>query len=89
MTHWDMGAAAAEPTTEAGARTEDFFELGIMYSAGLEVETDLIAAHKWFNLAAVKGNAEAANYRQEVAREMSETDIAAAQRAAREWLTTH
>jgi len=87
MAHWDM--SGIEVASSPNPRSEDFFELGIMYSAGLEVETDLIAAHKWFNLAAVSGNAEAAHYRQEVAREMSKADIAAAQRAAREWLTTH
>ncbi len=68
---------------------EDFFELGILYSAGLAVETDLIAAHKWFNLAAANGNAEAAYYRKQVAREMAPIEIAEAQRAAREWISTH
>jgi TPR repeat protein len=53
------------------------------------VAADLIAAHKWFNLAAVKGNRAAANYRQELAREMSASDVAEAQRAAREWLSRH
>jgi TPR repeat protein len=88
MAHLDLGSVDGGPVS-SGPRTEDFFELGMMYSAGLEVETDLVAAHKWFNLAAINGNTEAAYYRQEVAREMSEADIAAAQRAAREWLTTH
>ncbi|HVZ13169.1 MAG TPA: hypothetical protein VG894_01800 [Bauldia sp.] len=59
------------------------------YSAGREVNADLVAAHKWFNIAAVKGMAEAASYRQEVAREMTAAAIAEAQRAAREWLRTH
>jgi TPR repeat protein len=90
MARWDMDTGGAEGASgKTKSSIEDFFELGIMYSAGLEVETDLIAAHKWFNLAAVNGNPQAAYYRQEVAREMSEADIAAAQRAAREWLTTH
>ncbi|MEZ5839982.1 MAG: sel1 repeat family protein [Hyphomicrobiales bacterium] len=66
-----------------------FFQLGMMYSTGRSVSTDLVEAHKWFNLAAAKGNHEAARYRQEVAAEMSSGDIAAAQREAREWLRTH
>ena len=53
------------------------------------MEIDLVSAHKWLNIAAVKGNREAAQYRQELAREMSGAAVAEAQRAAREWLQTH
>jgi TPR repeat protein len=48
-----------------------------------------IEAHKWFNIAAMRGNAEAALMRQELATEMTPAEIAGAQRAAREWLTLH
>ncbi len=89
MARWDMGGAEIASMAEAKPTAENLFELGMLYSSGGEVETDLVAAHKWFNLAAARGVAEAANYRQEIAREMSEAAIAAAQRAAREWLTTH
>lgn len=82
----EAGIAFPAPTKSS---FENFFDLGVMYSTGREVATDLIAAHKWFNLAAVKGNLEAAAYRQEVAREMTAADVAKAQRAAREWLNTH
>ena len=51
--------------------------------------TDLVSAHKWFNLAAMKGNKDAIELRQEIAANMSPAEIAAAQRAARAWLTTH
>jgi len=37
----------------------------------------------------MRGNAEAARLRREIAEEMSEAEIAAAQRAARDWITTH
>jgi TPR repeat protein len=50
---------------------------------------DLVSAHKWFNLAAMRGKSEAIRYRREVAAEMSEAEIAAAQRAARDWLARH
>jgi len=50
---------------------------------------DLVAAHKWFNLAAMRGSQEAARLRREIAAEMSSEQIAAAQRAARDWLITH
>jgi TPR repeat protein len=68
---------------------ETLFQLGIASSTGRDGEPDLIAAHKWFNLAAMQGNGEAAGYRQEIAIEMTAMDIAKAQREAREWVRTH
>jgi uncharacterized protein len=68
---------------------QDPFRLGMMYSTGGSVPADMIAAHKWFNIAAMAGNAEAARLRREIAEEMSEAEIAAAQRAARAWMTRH
>ena len=68
------------------AGTDVFFELGMMYATGRSVPTDLVAAHKWFNIAALKGNKEAVRLRREIAAEMSDDMIAAAQRAARDWL---
>jgi len=65
---------------------EHLFDLGVLYATGRDVEQDLVAAHKWFNLAAVSGYREAAFHRQQIAGEMSPKDIAEAQRAAREWL---
>ena len=87
MARFEGGAIAS--MAEAKPNVEDFFDLGLVYSTGREVAADLIAAHKWFNLAAVKGSREAARCRQELAREMSAADVAEAQRAAREWLRTH
>jgi TPR repeat protein len=84
-----MGGAEFASMAEMQPTAENLFELGIAYSAGREVDADLVAAHMWFNIAAVKGVAAAASYRQEVAREMTATAIAEAQRAAREWLRTH
>jgi uncharacterized protein len=68
------------------ANGDMFFELGMMYSTGRSVPTDLVSAHKWFNLAAMRGNREAIRLRLEIAAEMSDTEIATAQRAARDWL---
>jgi TPR repeat protein len=67
------------------------FDLGIAYSSGSGgVDLDLIAAHKWFNLAALQGNDHAQALRAEVADEMTAREIAAAQRDARAWLdATH
>ena len=61
----------------------------MMYSSGREVPVDLITAHKWFNIAAMKGHAEAAQLRREIAAEMQDAEIGQAQRAARDWLKAH
>ena len=68
------------------ANGDMFFELGMMYSTGRSVPTDLVSAHKWFNLAAMRGSSEAIRLRLEIAAEMSDAEIAEAQRAARDWL---
>jgi uncharacterized protein len=65
---------------------DTFFELGMMYSVGRSVPVDYVVAHKCFNLAAMRGNENAARLRHEIAAQMIETEIAAAQRAARVWL---
>lgn len=67
--------------------TDVFFELGVMYASGRDVEIDLVSAHKWFNLAAMGGNQAAKDYRAELAHEMPKADQAKALRAAREWKT--
>jgi uncharacterized protein len=79
------GAALGEVNPGA----DMFFELGMMYSTGRSVPADLVSAHKWFNIAAMRGNSEATRLRREIAIEMSDGEIAAAQRAARDWLTRH
>jgi uncharacterized protein len=66
-----------------------FFQLGINYSTGRGVSPDMVAAHKWFNLAAARGNAEAILYRKELSNEMTAAEIAEAQRQAREWISLH
>jgi hypothetical protein len=61
----------------------------MMCSTGRSLPIDMVAAHKWFNLAALRGFTDAVRLRNEVAAEMSAAEIAAAQRAARAWLTRH
>jgi TPR repeat protein len=85
----EMGRAelAAIENGGMGEVTGDtFYRLGMMYSIGGEVPADYVTAHKWFNLAAMRGNGDAVRLRRELADEMTETEIAAAQRAARAWL---
>ncbi len=68
------------------AGADVYFELGMMCATGRSAPADLVSAHKWFNIAAMRGNADAARLRRELAADMSEAEIAAAQRAARDWL---
>jgi TPR repeat protein len=70
------------------ANADVFYELGMMYSTGRSVPTDFVSAHKWFNIAAMKGNKEAIRLRREIAEQMTEIEIATAQRAARDWMLT-
>jgi TPR repeat protein len=78
----DMNSAALGEAPVA----DSYYELGMMYSIGRSVPVDYVTAHKWFNVAALRGNEAAARLRREIADQMSETEIAAAQRAARAWL---
>lgn len=71
------------------AQADVLFELGLMYATGRDCEIDLVAAHKWFNIAAIKGSDRAAALRTELAATMSKPELARALREAREWMTVH
>ena len=73
----------------ANGNPDCLFELGVMYSTGRTGKVDLVTAHKWFNLAALKGNQAAKQQRCEISAHMSREEIASAQKAAREWITLH
>lgn len=78
---------AVTPVTETAIQ-DVLFERGMYWSSGRSGIVDLVAAHKWFNLAALKGRVDAIAMRREVAQLMSENEIAAAQRDARAWTAT-
>jgi TPR repeat protein len=63
------------------------FHLGMMYCLGREVEQDYVAAHKWLNIAALRGSIEARCHRREISRKMTAGQIAEAQRQARAWVS--
>lgn len=73
----------------ANAQADILFELGMMYATGRDCEVDVVAAHKWFNIAAIKGSARAAELRVELSASMTKLEIARALREAREWMTMH
>jgi hypothetical protein len=89
MARFEILDSNAAPLGEGPAASDMLFELGMMYSIGRDAPVDLVAAHKWFNLAAMEGNIDAIRLRREIAGQMSDVDIATAQRAARDWLRGH
>ena len=88
MARYELAGLDGATLAPVNASGEALYELGMMYAAGRTVPADLVLAHKWFNLAAMRGNSEAIRLRREIAAEMSAAEIAAAQRAARDWLKT-
>ena len=69
---------------------EACFDLGVAYSCGTGGKSvDLVEAHKWFNLAALRGNEEGQAMRAEIAEEMTAREIAEAQRQARAWIAAN
>ncbi|RYM11497.1 MULTISPECIES: hypothetical protein [Sphingobium] len=63
---------------------DDCFDLGVAYSCGTGgLSIDLVEAHKWFNLAALRGSEQGQSMRAEIAEEMTAREIAEAQRQAR------
>jgi len=90
-----MGQVAEKPyyetCLEAAERGEAqaLYDLGLLYSTGQGVDLDYVTAHKWFNLAAMRGVRRAVVDRAELSRDMTEEEIAQAQRLAREWQLGH
>ncbi|MEO0981089.1 MAG: hypothetical protein AAFX03_00385 [Pseudomonadota bacterium] len=88
MPYSDAPAETPCASLKADSPCEELYRAGLAYSAGLGVEEDRVAAHKWFNLAALRGSEDAKIYRKEIADMMSSDEIREAQKAAREWLRT-
>ena len=88
MARYDMSMASqGEMAREATADT--LFELGMAYYFGKEVEPDIAEAHKWFNLASIRGHDKARQYRTELAAEMSSDELREALSRARSWMGLH
>ena len=86
QTAWQAGRhAEALAQWQAAAKTEDaraMLALGRAYVKGLGVPQDYVEAHKWLNLAAARGNAEAAAERGALAEKMTTEEQAEARRLA-------
>jgi TPR repeat protein len=83
-----IDTAAATPVAR-DMSADALYGLGMMYATGGTVGVDLVAAHKWFNLAARRGRYDALAARREISELMSHDEIARAQREARDWLSLH
>lgn len=88
MARFDMNSVDYR-SEGANASGDILFQLGVMYAIGREVQMNLVEAHKWFNIAAYRGSSDAARYRRELSVEMSPSEIALAQKQAREWISLH
>ena len=88
MPYSDMATDIAPETgLEAATATgKELYRVGLAYSEGVDCEQDLIAAHKWFNLAVLKGCDDAKICRQEMADMLAKEDIKSALAAARAWV---
>lgn len=83
----DFEGVQAQECEARRGKADALYMLGLAYSTGQGVETDLVAAHKWFNLAAMKGIVEAREKRSEISMELGPQGIAEAQKQARAWLS--
>jgi len=85
MAHRDANMAARDKITPE-APAEVLFDMGLAYYFGKGVEEDIREAHKWFNLAAIRGHGKARQYRSELAAEMDTAELREALARAREWI---
>jgi uncharacterized protein len=88
MAFTDSEIAEAHEAARTGAvQCDDLYKLGLIYATGQGGSIDLVQAHMWFNLAAVRGSDAAKECRRELADQMSKDEVAQAQKRAREWMT--
>jgi uncharacterized protein len=86
---WDTENSTNSDITTMTANAESCLAMGMKYCIGHGVQQNNITAHKWFNIAAIKGSDKAKSYRLELSQEMTASEIAEAQRQARQFLTLH
>ncbi|MDH6268313.1 TPR repeat protein [Rhizobium sp. SG_E_25_P2] len=87
MARYEMNISNSAMGGESQA--DIFCDMGLMYATGQGCDIDLVSAHKWLNIAAIKGSERAAMLRAELTPTMTKMELARALRAAREWMTMH
>ncbi|MFQ5535052.1 MAG: hypothetical protein ACE5EM_09575 [Sphingomonadales bacterium] len=85
----DTGYIARRLEAAEEGQAQALYDLGLLYSTGQGVSLDYVEAHKWFNLAAIRGVRRARVDRAELAHDMSQREVVEAQRQARQWQLTH
>ena len=77
-----------EPASLLGAHSlpDDLYRAGLAYATGTGTEINLVEAHKWFNLAAVRGHEDAKIQRQEMAEMLTSAEVKIALQSARDWM---
>ncbi|MEX2650136.1 MAG: ankyrin repeat domain-containing protein [Alphaproteobacteria bacterium] len=68
---------------EGDARSQ--YHLGKLYEEGLGVPQNFVEAHRWYNLAAAQGDAEARTARDAIAEKMTAEELAEARKLATGW----
>lgn len=86
MAYAEANLEAPEAGLNSDASSDDLYRVGLIYATGMGVAVDYVAAHKFFNLAALKGSVDARIQRREMTDYMSTEELRTAQREAREWL---
>ncbi len=86
-------SVTVSPTDLEGAQpilsSEDMYRKGLEASTPGAEDYDVVKAHKWFNLSAMKGNPQARVYCKELLLEMTSDQVVQAQKLAREWLSAN
>ena len=77
LAQWQASAATGDPRA--------MLALGRLHLQGLGVLQDYVEAHKWFNLAASRGDAQALAERDALTEKMTPAQVAEAQALARTW----
>ncbi len=89
MARFEASVVETVEFAPGGGTPDGLFQLGLMHCVGRDVPLDLVRRTSGSISRPLRGNAEAKRYRMEIAGEMSRSEIAEAQRQAREWLRRH
>jgi TPR repeat protein len=88
MAFTDAEIAEAHAAVRSGQNSDDLYKLGLIYATGQGGGVDLVQAHMWFNLAAMRGSEAAKESRRELAGQLTSSEVAQALKLAREWMST-
>ncbi len=73
----------------AGREVRAMNSMGYFYDKGIVVDPDPLKAHMWYNLAAAAGHTDAAVSRDVLTDQLTQNQVAMAQKMAKEWDDSH